>query len=62
MATKIIKQPTPLFRMTCDKCECVFEYTFLDLNLFSDTIYCPCCDKVLAHNNREKYCESEDTE
>lgn len=49
-----IKQSSTQFKMLCDKCECIFEYSLEDLNPGpSEYVFCPCCFKRLFHDQRE---------
>lgn len=55
MAIKIIKKPTTLFTMECEKCECIFTYSVHDINNngYNDYIECPCCHTHCVHCNRK---------
>lgn len=59
MAIEIIKKPTSLFTMECEKCECVFTYSIHDLVKYISIEYvrCPCCGKDIPHFKRKKYTE-----
>lgn len=61
MAIKIIRKPTTLFTMECEKCECVFSYGIHDLHksLTMEYIDCPSCNKELPHYKRKKYTEEQ---
>lgn len=62
MAINIIKQPTQLFTMECEKCECVFTYQREDLVKYISCNYvkCPCCKDEIEHSRRKKYTEGEE--
>jgi hypothetical protein len=69
MATKIIREPTNIFVMECQRCECAFTYQREDLVKYISCYYvkCPYCKDEISHNLRKKdVCpslyESEDTE
>jgi hypothetical protein len=61
MAINIIKQPTNLFTMECERCECVFTYQRIDLvkHISVDYVRCPCCKDDIPHIKRKKYSEDE---
>lgn len=56
MAIKIIKEPTSLFTMECEKCECVFTYNIDDItkHISFEYIQCPCCKEEIPHYKRNR--------
>ena len=56
MAIKIIKEPTSIFTMECEKCECVFTYTIEDLVklITLEYVKCPCCKEEIPHYKRKR--------
>lgn len=56
MAIEIIRKPTPLFTMECEKCECIFTYNIYDLTKYISLEYvkCPCCKEDIPHYKRKK--------
>ena len=60
MAIKIIKRPSRLFRIECQTCEAVLEYSLIDIR--TGAIQCPCCETWNEHLQRKNMPkESEDT-
>ena len=61
MAIKIIKKPTSLFTMECEKCECVFTYQKEDLVKYItvNCVQCPYCKDDIPHSKRKKYTEEQ---
>jgi hypothetical protein len=57
MAIEIIRKPTELFTMECEKCECVFTYNRHDLfrRMTLDYVACPCCREEIPHCKRKIY-------
>ena len=52
MAIKIIRKPSEVFRIECENCEALIEYSFHDMISFA--IKCPCCDTWNDHRCRNK--------
>ena len=47
----IITEGKGRFKVTCDRCLCVFEYDWSDLEIFiaCEYVTCPCCGCSIAH-------------
>ena len=63
MAIKIIKEPTKVFVVECEQCECIFSYEEEDLGSIEYVIpfvKCPYCGKPVSHLSRKKYTEESD--
>lgn len=61
MAIKIIKEPTQVFVVECEQCECIFSYEEEDLGseYVIPFVKCPHCGKLVSHLSRKKYTEGE---
>ena len=50
---RIIENPNPIFRMSCEYCCCVFEYQLSNLGYRAwypnGFVYCPSCKRPLRH-------------
>ena len=61
MAIKIIKEPTKVFVVECEQCECIFSYEEEDLGseYVIPFVKCPHCGKLVSHLLRKKHTEGE---